>query len=82
METSIGKVGFLGETYQKIWCLTHIETLRYYYSSRVNDVPCLKLLVQARCSNFLVQLVTNTAHVVFGTWEVQEMKQISRMHDH
>ncbi|KAK9281871.1 hypothetical protein L1049_004778 [Liquidambar formosana] len=25
--TSIGKVGFLGETYQKLWCLTHIETL-------------------------------------------------------
>lgn len=25
--TSIGKVGFLGEGYQKLWCLTHIETL-------------------------------------------------------
>nr|XP_004290782.2 PREDICTED: WD repeat-containing protein 89 homolog [Fragaria vesca subsp. vesca] len=25
--TSIGKVGFFGETYQKLWCLTHIETL-------------------------------------------------------
>uniref|UniRef100_A0A5B6Z357 Uncharacterized protein n=1 Tax=Davidia involucrata TaxID=16924 RepID=A0A5B6Z357_DAVIN len=25
--TSIGKVGFLGETNQKLWCLTHIETL-------------------------------------------------------
>ncbi|GAV87174.1 WD40 domain-containing protein [Cephalotus follicularis] len=25
--TSIGKVGFLGESYQKLWCLTHIETL-------------------------------------------------------
>ncbi|XP_062145538.1 WD repeat-containing protein GTS1 [Alnus glutinosa] len=25
--TSIGKVGFLGERYQKLWCLTHIETL-------------------------------------------------------
>ncbi|KZV32357.1 WD repeat-containing protein 89 [Dorcoceras hygrometricum] len=25
--TSIGKVGFLGEANQKLWCLTHIETL-------------------------------------------------------
>ncbi|KAL2535299.1 Transducin/WD40 repeat-like superfamily protein [Forsythia ovata] len=25
--TSIGKVGFLGELNQKLWCLTHIETL-------------------------------------------------------
>ncbi|GAB4849387.1 Protein gts1 [Ancistrocladus abbreviatus] len=25
--TSIGKVGFFGEKYQKLWCLTHIETL-------------------------------------------------------
>ncbi|KAJ7977554.1 WD repeat-containing protein 89-like protein [Quillaja saponaria] len=25
--TSIAKVGFFGETYQKLWCLTHIETL-------------------------------------------------------
>ncbi|GMN38018.1 hypothetical protein TIFTF001_007271 [Ficus carica] len=25
--TSIGKVGFFGETSQKLWCLTHIETL-------------------------------------------------------
>lgn len=25
--TSIGKVGFLGDNYQKLWCLTHIETL-------------------------------------------------------
>ncbi|PIN11320.1 WD40 repeat protein [Handroanthus impetiginosus] len=25
--TSIGKVGFFGETNQKLWCLTHIETL-------------------------------------------------------
>lgn len=25
--TSIGKVGFLGEINQKLWCLTHIETL-------------------------------------------------------
>ncbi|KAG6749878.1 hypothetical protein POTOM_046950 [Populus tomentosa] len=25
--TSIGKVGFFGETYQKLWCLTHIESL-------------------------------------------------------
>ncbi|XP_020425557.1 WD repeat-containing protein 89 homolog [Prunus persica] len=25
--TSVGKVGFFGETYQKLWCLTHIETL-------------------------------------------------------
>ncbi|KAI9181933.1 hypothetical protein LWI28_020197 [Acer negundo] len=25
--TSIGKVGFFGNTYQKLWCLTHIETL-------------------------------------------------------
>lgn len=27
MGTSIGKVGFCGDSYQKIWCLTHIETL-------------------------------------------------------
>ncbi|XP_034692386.1 WD repeat-containing protein GTS1 [Vitis riparia] len=27
VDTSIGKVGFLGDTYQKLWCLTHIETL-------------------------------------------------------
>ncbi|XP_021907109.1 WD repeat-containing protein 89 homolog isoform X2 [Carica papaya] len=26
-ETSIGKVGFFGDSYQKLWCLTHIETL-------------------------------------------------------
>ncbi|CAK9175313.1 unnamed protein product [Ilex paraguariensis] len=25
--TSIGKLGFLGESNQKLWCLTHIETL-------------------------------------------------------
>ncbi|KAJ6940965.1 hypothetical protein NC651_006930 [Populus alba x Populus x berolinensis] len=25
--TSIGKVGFFGETYKKLWCLTHIESL-------------------------------------------------------
>ncbi|KAL6515985.1 hypothetical protein OROGR_019290 [Orobanche gracilis] len=25
--TSIGKVGFFGDTNQKLWCLTHIETL-------------------------------------------------------
>lgn len=27
--TSIGKVGFFGEKFQKLWCLSHIETLRY-----------------------------------------------------
>ncbi|KAI4301400.1 hypothetical protein L6164_034683 [Bauhinia variegata] len=27
METSIAKVGFFGEGYRKLWCLTHIETL-------------------------------------------------------
>ncbi|XP_048336515.2 WD repeat-containing protein GTS1 [Ziziphus jujuba] len=27
VETSIGKLGFFGESYQKLWCLTHIETL-------------------------------------------------------
>ncbi|PAN20404.1 hypothetical protein PAHAL_3G405700 [Panicum hallii] len=26
-ETSIAKVGFFGNMYQKLWCLTHIETL-------------------------------------------------------
>ncbi|XP_050203689.1 WD repeat-containing protein GTS1 [Mercurialis annua] len=25
--TSIGKVGFFGENYQKLWCLTHVESL-------------------------------------------------------
>ncbi|KAJ6686595.1 hypothetical protein OIU79_016377 [Salix purpurea] len=25
--TSIGKVGFFGETYKKLWCLTHVESL-------------------------------------------------------
>ncbi|AEC10888.1 Transducin/WD40 repeat-like superfamily protein [Arabidopsis thaliana] len=25
--TSIGKIGFLGDGYKKLWCLTHIETL-------------------------------------------------------
>lgn len=25
--TSIGKIGFFGHDYQKLWCLTHIETL-------------------------------------------------------
>ncbi|CAG7908739.1 unnamed protein product [Brassica rapa] len=25
--TSVGKIGFLGDSYQKLWCLTHIETL-------------------------------------------------------
>ncbi|EEF39247.1 WD-repeat protein, putative [Ricinus communis] len=25
--TSVGKVGFFGENYQKLWCLTHIESL-------------------------------------------------------
>jgi hypothetical protein len=29
MGTSIAKVGFFGESYQKLWCLTHIETLGY-----------------------------------------------------
>ncbi|KAI3773141.1 hypothetical protein L6452_04344 [Arctium lappa] len=27
VETSIGKVGLFGGTYDKLWCLTHIETL-------------------------------------------------------
>ncbi|CAI0440439.1 unnamed protein product [Linum tenue] len=27
VETSIGKVGFFGDKFQKIWCLTHIESL-------------------------------------------------------
>ncbi|XP_006663956.1 WD repeat-containing protein GTS1 isoform X1 [Oryza brachyantha] len=27
VETSVAKVGFFGNTYQKLWCLTHIETL-------------------------------------------------------
>lgn len=27
VETSVSKVGFYGNTYQKLWCLTHIETL-------------------------------------------------------
>ncbi|EEE53071.1 hypothetical protein OsJ_35824 [Oryza sativa Japonica Group] len=27
VETSVAKVGFFGNTYQKIWCLSHIETL-------------------------------------------------------
>ncbi|TVU51611.1 hypothetical protein EJB05_03051 [Eragrostis curvula] len=26
-ETSVARVGFFGNTYQKLWCLTHIETL-------------------------------------------------------
>ncbi|WVZ72514.1 hypothetical protein U9M48_020959 [Paspalum notatum var. saurae] len=26
-ETSVAKVGFFGNAYQKLWCLTHIETL-------------------------------------------------------
>lgn len=30
MGTSIGKVGFLGERNESVWCLTHIETLRYH----------------------------------------------------
>ncbi|KAG6606965.1 WD repeat-containing protein 89-like protein [Cucurbita argyrosperma subsp. argyrosperma] len=25
--TSVGKIGFFGEKYRKLWCLTHIETL-------------------------------------------------------
>ncbi|KAL0547567.1 hypothetical protein IC582_017507 [Cucumis melo] len=25
--TSVGKIGFYGENYRKLWCLTHIETL-------------------------------------------------------
>jgi hypothetical protein len=29
--TSIAKVGFFEENYQKLWCLTHIETLGYGY---------------------------------------------------
>ncbi|GKV04893.1 hypothetical protein SLEP1_g16988 [Rubroshorea leprosula] len=28
--TSIGKVGFFGDTYQKLWCLTNIETLSFW----------------------------------------------------
>ncbi|CAN6347507.1 unnamed protein product [Urochloa humidicola] len=27
VETSVAKVGFFGNMYQKLWCLTHIETL-------------------------------------------------------
>ncbi|KAL4572114.1 hypothetical protein LXL04_018883 [Taraxacum kok-saghyz] len=27
VETSIGKVGFFGREYEKLWCLTHIESL-------------------------------------------------------
>lgn len=32
MGTSIAKVGIFGESYQKLWCLTHIETLGYSLS--------------------------------------------------
>jgi WD repeat-containing protein 89 len=28
VETSVAKVGFFGNENQKLWCLTHIETLR------------------------------------------------------
>lgn len=29
--TSVAKVGFFGEMNQRLWCLTHIETLRLYF---------------------------------------------------
>lgn len=44
MGTSIGKVGFFGETYQKLWCLTHIETLRYIFPIMTTIVSVAELL--------------------------------------
>lgn len=43
MGTSVGKVGFFGETNKHLWCLTHIETLRYH-SSQVTVVSFFTLL--------------------------------------
>ncbi|CAA3009781.1 WD repeat-containing 89 homolog [Olea europaea subsp. europaea] len=36
--TSIGKVGFLGEINQKLWCLTHIETLSVWDWNEARNV--------------------------------------------
>ncbi|KAJ8898593.1 hypothetical protein K2173_004206 [Erythroxylum novogranatense] len=36
--TSIGKVGFFGENYQKLWCLTHIESLSIWdWKNSINE---------------------------------------------
>uniref|UniRef100_A0A2P2K7Y6 Uncharacterized protein MANES_01G217700 n=2 Tax=Rhizophora mucronata TaxID=61149 RepID=A0A2P2K7Y6_RHIMU len=36
--TSIGKVGFFGESYQKLWCLTHIESLSIWdWKDAINE---------------------------------------------
>uniref|UniRef100_A0A804NFM4 Transducin family protein / WD-40 repeat family protein n=1 Tax=Zea mays TaxID=4577 RepID=A0A804NFM4_MAIZE len=39
-ETSVAKVGFFGNKYKKLWCLTHIETLRLTISLIVT-ILCL-----------------------------------------
>ncbi|KAF7804846.1 WD repeat-containing protein GTS1 [Senna tora] len=38
--TSIAKVGFFGENYQKLWCLTHIETLGLILTVYSTLIPC------------------------------------------
>lgn len=46
MGTSIGKVGFFGEANQKLWCLTHIETLRYANILAATRYDCLNFQLQ------------------------------------
>lgn len=43
MGTSIARVGFLGANNQKLWCLTHIETIRYVMVI-TNSQPFLEAL--------------------------------------
>ena len=82
MGTSIGKVGFFGDAFQKLWCLSHIETLRYqslstesYYCTTVTGFLSF-IFVQV---DVVSQFLTGVACAVFGTGKMEEMKVISRM---
>jgi hypothetical protein len=48
--TSVGRIGFYGPTCEKLWCLTHIETLRQVlkalkeYNSQISFLWPLEVL--------------------------------------
>lgn len=70
--TSIGKVGIFGGKNDKLWCLTHIETLRYldlylFYPSHY--CSWINLLF---CHSFMLSVL------VFGIWTIRGLKPILR----
>ncbi|KAG2406585.1 uncharacterized protein HKW66_Vig0058410 [Vigna angularis] len=62
MGTSIAKVGIFGESYQKLWCLTHIETLGY------SESPLLVFFLSPISYSKLTHALFLPAMVVFCTF--------------